>query len=111
MRILHEDVAFGERVIPKDAMVWAMLAAANRDPARFDDPDRFDVARDPNPHLAFGGGTHLCLGTHLARMEAQIAIGTLVRRTRSLSLASETLVWGTSLFRVLGSLPVRFTPR
>jgi cytochrome P450 len=91
-------------------MVWAMLAAANRDPARFPEPDRFDIARDPNPHLAFGGGTHMCLGSHLARMEAQIAIGTLVRRTRDLALASETLVWGASLFRVLGSLPVHFSP-
>jgi hypothetical protein len=110
VRILHEDAAFGDRVIPVDTMVWAMLAAANRDPARFPEPDRFDIARDPNPHLAFGGGTHMCLGSHLARMEAQIAIGTLVRRTRELALASETLVWGASLFRVLGSLPVRLTP-
>lgn len=107
LRVAHEDLRFGDAVIPKDAMVMGMLAAANRDPARFADPDRFDVARDPNPHLSFGGGAHLCLGAHLARMEAQVAIGTLVGRTREIGLASEdALAWGESLFRVLSRFPV-----
>ncbi len=107
-RILHADVEFGGRIIPKNAKVWAMLAAANRDPAVFPEPDRFDVARTPNPHLAFGGGPHFCLGAHLARVEAQIAIGELVRRFDDLALDSETVEWGPSLFRVPGRLPITF---
>ena len=80
MRVLHEDAEFGGKKLTKNSVVWAMLGAANRDPAKFPDPERFDVSRAPNEHLAFGGGTHYCLGTHLARLEAQIAIGSLVRR-------------------------------
>jgi cytochrome P450 len=106
LRVAHEDLRFGDRTIPKNAMAMAMLAAANRDPAQFDDPDRFDIGRDPNPHVAFGGGAHLCLGAHLARMEGAAAIGTLVRRTRTLELESDSLEWGPSLFRVLARLPI-----
>jgi cytochrome P450 len=105
LRIPHEDVSFGEQVIPKDATVMVLLAAANRDPARFPDPDRFDIARDPNPHIAFGGGTHLCLGTHLARMETRAAIGGLFRRFPRIDLQSDELELGPSLFRVPGRLP------
>ena len=89
-------------------MVWGMLAAADRDPAVFPDPDRFDVERKPNEHLAFGGGAHYCLGAHLARLEAQVAIGELVRRFDDLRLVSPEVEWGTSLFRVPGRLPVTF---
>ena len=92
-------------------MVWGMLAAANRDPAVFPEPDRFDVARQPNEHLAFGGGAHYCLGSHLARLEGQIAIGSLVERFADLALESETVEWGASLFRVPGRLPLRFRSR
>lgn len=83
----HADFELGGKSIPKDAVLMAVLGSANRDPAQFDAPERFDVARDPNPHLAFGGGAHFCLGAHLACMEAQEAIGALVRRTASLELA------------------------
>jgi cytochrome P450 len=107
MRILREDAEFGGRLLPRDAIVWAMLGAANRDPAKFPDPDRFDIGRTPNEHLAFGGGVHHCLGAHLARMESQIAIGTLVRRFPKLELAEEKLEYGRSLFRVLARLRVR----
>ncbi len=106
VRVAHEDVAIGDRTIPKDAMVMAMLMAANRDPDPFPEPDRFDIARSPNPHLAFGGGAHLCLGAHLARMEGQVAIDALVRSAASIELANEELEWGPSLFRVLARLPV-----
>jgi len=110
VRITRDEVRLGDQVIPKDRVVMAMLAAANRDPAAFSEPDRFDITREPNDHLAFGGGTHFCLGAHLARMEAQAAIGALVRRTATIELVSDELEWGRSLFRVLGRLPLRVTP-
>ncbi len=109
-RVLHADAEFGGQVIPKDARVFAMLAAANRDPDVFADPERFDVARRPNEHFAFGGGAHYCLGAHLARLEAQVAIGQLVARFEGLHLVSETVTWGPSLFRVPGTLPITFRP-
>jgi len=87
------------------------LAAAHRDPRAFADPDRFDVERPDPAHFGFGGGSHFCLGAHLARMEAQIAIAALVRRCPDLALISERPVWGDSVFRVLATLPVRFRPR
>jgi cytochrome P450 len=110
-RVLHADVEFGGKALPKNSRVWGMLASANRDSARFPDPDRFDIERKPNDHLAFGGGPHYCLGAHLARTEAQIAIGELVRRFDDLALESDTVEWGPSLFRVPGSLPVTFRTR
>jgi len=74
----------------------------------FPDPDRFDIER-PNAreHLAFGGGTHFCLGSHLARMEAQEALGALVTRAPRLELACDRIEWGPSLFRVPAKLPMR----
>jgi hypothetical protein len=111
MRVLHADVEFGGKTIPQNAMVWAMLYAANRDPAVFPDPERFDIGRQPNEHLAFGGGAHYCLGAHLARLEGQIAIGALVRRFDHLALVSDQVEWGPSLFRVPGRLPLTFRAR
>ena len=110
-RVLHVDTDFGGKTIPCNAKVWRMLAAANRDREVFSDPDRFDVERQPNEHLAFGGGPHFCLGAYLARLEAQIAIGSLVGRFRDLELASPSVEWGPSLFRVPGRLPLRFRAR
>ncbi len=110
-RFVREDTEFGGKVIPKDAQVWAMLAAANRDPARFPAPDQFDIGRVDNPHLAFGGGAHFCLGAHLARMEAQVAIGALAGQLTNLRLATDEVEWGRSLFRVPARLPVVFDPR
>jgi len=114
VRVLHEDAQFGGYVIPIDTEVVALLAAGNRDPDHFEDPERFDVTRyvegkNATPHLSFGGGAHLCLGAHLARLEAQVAIGTLVRRFEGLTLLDEKTQWGRSLFRVPGRIPVRFT--
>jgi cytochrome P450 len=108
VRVLHEEAEFGGQRIPADTEVWLLLWAANRDPAVFADPDRFDVTR-PNAreHLAFGGGTHMCLGAHLARMEAQEALGALVARAPRLELACARVEWGQSLFRVPARLPVR----
>ena len=106
VRVAHADLAIGGKTIPKDAMIFVMLGAANRDPEVFPEPDRFDVGRDPNPHIGFGGGTHLCLGTHLAREEARVAIGEFVRRVPNPELREDGIAWGTSLFRVMGRMPV-----
>jgi cytochrome P450 len=107
-RVLHEDAEFGGKTIPKDSMVWAILASANRDPERFPNPDTFDIERRENDHLAFGGGPHFCLGYHLAQLEARAAIGSLVRRFGDLRLESDTVDWGRSLFRVPARLPISF---
>jgi cytochrome P450 len=111
IRVVHEDVEFGGVPIPKNSQVFASIFAAQRDPRVFRDPDRFLIERDHTAHLAFGGGIHFCLGAHLARMEAQIAIGTLFRRLPELELVSQQLEWGDSLFRIQSRLPVRFSTR
>jgi hypothetical protein len=106
VRITREDTRFGDKVIPGNRPVMCMLSGANHDPEVFPNPDRFDIARNDGDNLGFGGGAHFCLGAHLARMETQAAIGGLVKRFGTLELRSDQLVWGRSLFRVLGELPV-----
>ena len=113
VRVLHAPAEFGGYTLETNEEVAVGLAAANRDPDHFDDPERFDVARyasDPTPpaHLSFGGGAHLCLGAHLARLESQIAIGRLVERFCDFQLLEEKTTWGRSLFRVPGRVPVSF---
>jgi cytochrome P450 len=108
-RVLHEDVELSDYLIPKNCEVMLCLASAHRDPAVFDQPDRFDIERGHMSHLAFGGGIHFCLGAHLARLEAQIAIAALVQRFPHMELKNEQPIWGQSLFRVQDSLPVRIS--
>jgi cytochrome P450 len=79
-RTTLDEIRVAETTIPKGALVMLALAAANRDPARFSDPDRFDPARRDNEHLGFGSGIHSCFGAPLARFEAQIAFTELLRR-------------------------------
>ena len=113
LRIASEDVEVGGVVIPAGSVVVAMLGAANRDPRRFADADRFDVGREENPHLAFGHGIHFCLGAPLARMEAEIALGSLLQRFPAMELAAdrETIAWRPSaLLRGPAELPVRLRP-
>jgi cytochrome P450 len=105
-RVLHEDVVISGISIPRNSTVDILLGAAHRDPEVFHDPDRFNVERDPNPHFAFGGGIHYCLGAQLARVEARAAIGALVTRLPRMRLASSKVEWGPSLFRVPARLPV-----
>jgi len=108
-RMTMADVAIGSRQIPKGSIVAAVIGAANRDPAHFPDPDRLDVARRENRHIAFGFGIHFCLGAPLARIEGQVAIGTLLRRWRALKLVSDTPEWReSSVLRGLKTLPVTF---
>ncbi len=110
-RVLHADAEIGGFAIPKDTTVWASTWAANRDPRRHRDPDRFDVARDDTTHLGFGAGTHMCLGAHLARMETQEALGALVAKTRSLERITDPVTLGASIFRVPARLEVALEPR
>jgi cytochrome P450 len=112
-RVATEDLQIGDVMIPAGGLVTVLLGSANRDPRRFEDPDRLDVTRKDNQHLAFGIGHHYCLGAPLARLEGEIAIGTLVRRLPDIHLIDGAeLRWpGTSLFlRGLEALPVAFTP-
>ena len=106
-RFLHEEVEFGGYLIPVNTRINAILAAANRDPEVFEDPERFDIGRTPNQHLGFGGGPHFCLGAHLSRIEAREAIGKLFTRFPRLQLVSDEQKWTGSLFRTLAELPVR----
>ena len=109
-RIPNADVEAGGRKIPSGSMVIAAIGAANRDPSHFPDPDRLDIARADNRHLSFGFGIHFCLGAPLARVESQIALGTLLRRMPDLALQTgATLDWReSSALRGLKRLPVTF---
>jgi cytochrome P450 len=108
-RIPSEDVTIGGRTIPAGEMVMPFIGAADRDPAHFPDPDRLDLGRADNRHIAFGWGIHFCLGAPLARVEGQIAIDTLVRRLPKLALATEKPEYRQSLtLRGLTALPVSY---
>ena len=97
----------GGREIEAGATVLAMVAAANRDPARFPDPDRLDVTREDNRHLSFGRGIHFCLGAPLARLEGEVAFGALLRRFPRLEVAAPgARRQGTLALRGLASLPL-----
>jgi cytochrome P450 len=87
-RVATQDVDLGDRTVAAGEAVVVALSSANRDGAVFADPDRLDLARTVNPHVAFGHGVHHCIGAPLARMELQVAIGTLVRRLPGLRLAT-----------------------
>lgn len=108
-RVAREDLDLGGKRIAKGQMLLLMLAAANRDPEQFPDPDRVDVGRTPNHHFALGQGIHSCVGAPLARLEAQVAFGTLLRRLPGLRLAGENLEYRENFnFHGLKALPVRF---
>ncbi|MGH7366853.1 MAG: cytochrome P450 [Candidatus Rokuibacteriota bacterium] len=108
-RIPSEDVTIGGHTIGKGEMVMPFLGAADRDPTQFPEPDRLDITRADNRHIAFGMGIHFCLGAPLARMEGQIAINTLLGRLPKLALATDRPEFRQSLtLRGLRSLPVGF---
>ncbi len=108
-RICREDTIMGGKLIKKGDAVMAVMAAGNRDPRRFADPDTLDLRRTDNRHLAFGWAAHFCFGAPLARMEGRIAFTTLLRRLPELALGEGKLSWRENLgLRGLKSLPVTF---
>ena len=109
-RVTREAITIGSTTIPPGELVAAGLGSANHDESQFPDPEQFDIARDPNKHLAFGSGWHFCLGAPLARLEGRIALTTLFRRFPDLRLAvpNQSLRWRKSVaLRGLEALPVR----
>ncbi len=108
-RIAPEDVVLGGQQIEQGQSVIAVMGAANRDPARFSDPDRLDLTRQDNRHLAFGWGPHFCFGAPLGRIEAQIAFEALLTRLPELELGGGPLQWRANLkLRGLEKLPIRW---
>lgn len=107
VRLARQAAEIGGRHIAAGERVLVLLGAANRDPDRFSDPDRLDITRADNRHLAFGHGIHFCTGAPLARLEATIAMGALVDRFPRLALAADTFEWRKTLtLRGLTALPI-----
>ncbi|MFD8783209.1 cytochrome P450 [Kitasatospora sp. NPDC059599] len=108
VRVVAEDLDIGGRTLREGELAYLFLGATNRDPERFEDPDRLDLTRPGNRHLSFGHGPHFCLGGPLAKLQAEVAIGTLVRRLPELRLADgAALDWRPNpLQRRLCALPV-----
>lgn len=108
-RLAPEDVELGGKLIRKRQAVIAVMGAANRDPERFPDPDRLDIGRKDNRHVAFAWASHFCFGAPLARIEGQIVFETMLRRMPGMALAQEQLTWRENLgLRGLTALPVTF---
>ncbi len=112
MRMAAEDLELGGVSIPKGAFIAVSLGAANRDPARYRDPDAFDIFRDPKQHISFGDGPHTCLGMHLARLETQVLLTAVLDRLPHLRLdpaAEDPHIHGL-VFRSPPDLYVQFDP-
>ena len=105
-RISTEPVVVGGVAMPADSRITLCIGAANRDPAQFPDPDRLDVGRQPNRHIAFGFGIHTCAGLNLARLEGRVAIGRFLARFPRYALAGEPQRGGRARFRGFLHLPV-----
>ena len=99
-------VEIGGVAMPAGTFITIGIGAANRDPAEFPDPDRLDVAREPNRHLAFGSGAHVCAGLNVARLEGRIAIGRFLARFPEYRLAGAPMRGGRARFRGFLSMPV-----
>lgn len=110
-RVAREAVQYGSRRIAGGDRLFLMINAANRDPAQFADPDRLDLERPDNRHIAFGYGPHYCIGAPLARLEGEIAFTRLLARWRDIELESEALEWSDNLvLRGVKAIPLRFAP-
>jgi pimeloyl-[acyl-carrier protein] synthase len=110
-RTALEPIEWHGRRIPAGAPVYLLIGSANRDPDRFEQPDRLDIGRADIEHLGFGAGPHACLGAGIARVEAQVALSTLARMCPDACLGADVFKWRADVFvRGLHSLPIRFTP-
>ncbi|KAF1046907.1 MAG: Biotin biosynthesis cytochrome P450 [Herbaspirillum frisingense] len=111
-RRLLDDVEIGGRRLRRGDLAILHIGAANHDPRRFSDPDRFDIGRDEGNHLSFGHGPHVCLGAALTQLEAEIAFSALMRAMPEMTLAADAPTWQTtSAYRALERLPVAFRSR
>lgn len=106
VRLTNSELRLGDSTIPPDAVVMILFGSANRDERRWPDADRFDVDRDPIDHLGFGSGIHLCLGAHLARLEATIALDVLRSRLARIEPREPATRFGSSILRGFTSMPV-----
>ncbi len=108
-RLAPADVELGGKTIRKRQAVIAVMGAANRDPERFPDPDRLDISRQNNRHVAFAWASHFCFGAPLARLEGQITFETVLRRMPNITLEPGPIIWRENLgLRGLIALPVTF---
>jgi hypothetical protein len=103
------DVRVGDQIVPDGKKILMFLGSANRDPRRWDDPDRFDLSRDPSGHVGFGMGIHQCAGQHVARLEAEALLAALARRVRTIEPAGPTERHHNNTLRAWGSIPVRLS--
>ena len=106
--MFHHEGILGE-TLAAGTYIHIGIGAANRDPAQFAEPDRFDAGREPNRHVAFGSGVHMCLGAVLARMEGTIAIGRLVERFDGLARDGQVERGGRARFRGFNRYPIAWT--
>ena len=108
-RVALEDMQIGGKAIKKNQLVILSLAAANRDPAQFPDPDTFNITRENNRHIAFGHGIHFCMGAALGRLEGEVAVGVIVNRLTNLRVDRDSITREPSIiFRSLKSMRITF---
>lgn len=110
-RTATTDVRVGDHVVPDGRKILMFLGAANRDPRRWDDPDAFDLSRDPSGHVGFGMGLHQCIGQHVARLEAEALLTALARRVSDIGLAGPTRRHHNNTLRAWASIPIRLRIR
>jgi 4-methoxybenzoate monooxygenase (O-demethylating) len=109
-RTTTRPVELGGVAIPADAKILLFLASANRDPRKWDEPDRFDIGRRAAGHVAFGAGIHLCVGQMLARLEAEMILTALASRAARIDIVGEPRRKLNNSLRQFASLPVELTP-
>jgi cytochrome P450 len=109
-RTATTDVRVGEHVVPEGHKILMFLASANRDPRRWENPDAFDLSRDPSGHVGFGMGIHQCVGQHVARLEAEALMTALATRVRTIELAGPTTRHHNNTLRAWEGIPLRVVP-